>query len=205
MELTSEKCELIGLHTGDGTLYQTHGGGKVWELRGGLGETEFYDKHVHDLLLEIFNISFKTKYRSGGSYGVQTCNKELINFLIDVGFPVGSKVYTTKVPNFIFNTSRKNKLSFVRGLFDTDGCISLDRKYPRITFGFASVYLRDTLKLLLDELGFRPTISYHKSFRNGAPCHEYNLKLFGKKQVNKFFKEVSPKNPKHLNKQFLKK
>lgn len=200
MKLNSKKCELIGLHTGDGTLYQTNRA-KVWEIRGSTEEKDFYGNYIPKLLYQIFKIRLEPKYRAGGTYGIQTCNKEIINFLISVNFPVGSKARTVKVPDFIFKTNKKNQLSFLRGLFDTDGCLSFDKGHPRIDFCFASKDLRDTLKLLFEKFNFRPTISEFKGFsRIGNPYYAYKVRLFGKQQTKRFFKEVSPKNSKHLNK-----
>ncbi len=199
MELNPNKCELIGLHTGDGTLYKTTRG-KVWELRGDVKEREFYDKYISKLLYKIFKVEFKPKYRAGPSYGIQTCNKELIEFLISTGFPIGTKTYTVEVPDYIFKSTTKNKLAFLRGLFDTDGCINFYREYPRIELGFASVKLRNSLNALLKELGFRTCIWEFKSVKKGTLCYCYKVRIFGKEQAKKFFKEVSPKNTKHLNK-----
>jgi len=53
INLNVKTAELIGMHTGDGTLYKT-GWGLVWELRGGLNEKEYYSKHVKKLMESIF-------------------------------------------------------------------------------------------------------------------------------------------------------
>lgn len=200
INLNSKTAELIGMHTGDGTLYKTKST-LVWELRGSLNEKEYYN-HVKELLESIFkDLIFKPKYRSGGKngcYGVQTCKKEVTNFFIVHGFESGCKTYTIEVPDYINIASKRIQCSFVRGLFDTDGCLRFERinnnvnyDYPKIEFCFASRKLRDSLYSLLKKLGFRPYVWGKK---------HYSLCLAGIGNLEKFIKEVAPKNIKHLNK-----
>ena len=70
---TLKIAELLGAHTGDGTLYKTKNS-FVWELRGGLDEKEYYNENIKNLLKSIFKIEFLPKFRSGGKngcYGIQ--------------------------------------------------------------------------------------------------------------------------------------
>lgn len=197
--MDENKARLLGMHAGDGTLYRTNNKGLVWELRGSKEEKEFYDKFICDLLKEIFDINIIAKNRSGGAngcYGIQTCNKAIIGFLLEEGFSVGSKVYTVRIPSKIKNASRKIKQSFIGGLFDTDGCVRLDKNrtnkpyYPRIEFGFASQKLRDDLFALLLGLKF-------KAYK-WEDSESFRLGLAGFENLKKWFKEIKPKNPKHF-------
>ena len=194
------EAELIGAHAGDGTLYKTNSNSLVWELRGSPKEKDYYLDHIVPLLQEIFNKTFKTKYRAGGSYGIQTCDKDIINFLLSNEFKPGSKTYSVEVPYYILKSKKEIKLSFLRGLFDTDGCLYIEKGYPKLEFGFASKPLRDTLADLLKSLDFRFSIWESKSRRKGTPCIAYKLRISGKESLFRWFKEVSPGNPKHLNK-----
>ena len=89
---------------------------------------------------------------------------------------------------------------FLRGLFDTDGCLYIEKGYPKLEFGFASKPLRDTLADLLKSLNFRFSIWESRSQRNETLCISYKLRIGGKESLFRWFKEVSPGNPKHLNK-----
>ena len=66
--------------------------------------------------------------------------------------------------------------------------------YPRIEFGFASIALRNSLKLLLVELGFRLFI-----WKDNAST-TFKLCISGEVMLQKWMKEIQPKNPKHLKK-----
>ena len=203
MILNEKTAELIGMHIGDGTLYRTSPT-LVWELRGGLDEKEYYYKIVKPLLESIFGLPFEPKFRSGGKngcFGIQTSKKEVTSFFLEVGFSPGTKTYTVRVPEYIFGASTLIRLSFVRGLFDTDGCISFYRPnnkslatYPRVELSSASEQLRNDLFSLLSNLGFRAFV--WGNLKRG----EYKICLAGKEQVERWFSLVKPHNAKHLNK-----
>jgi intein/homing endonuclease len=199
-KLNSKIAELIGMHTGDGTLYRTNTG-TVWELRGALNEKDYYYDNVIPLLSSIFNKEFKPKFRSGGKngcFGVQICKREVTSFFIDYGFKPGRKTHTVRIPDYIKKSNKQVKLNFIKGLFDTDGCLRFDKNgtnrncYPKIEFGSASEKLIEDLSLLLKELKFN---NYTWKSRNIS-----KLCIAGKIMLKKWIKEIKPKNPKHLNK-----
>ncbi len=199
MGLNEYGARLLGMHTGDGTLYKTNSNSIVWELRGSLSEKEFYDSFVCPFLTSLFKINITAKFRSGGAngcYGIQTTNKNIIEFLIRNGFQPGSKVHTVRIPELIMHSKNEIKHAFISGLFDTDGCIRLDKNktkihyYPKIEFGFASKGLRDDLYKLLAELGFKSYIWRSRE--------DYKICLAGFANRDKWFDEVRPMNPKHF-------
>ena len=206
MRLTPELSELIGMHVGDGSLYKTNRG-LVWELRGDLKEKRHYKNYIVPLINNIFGINVKSKFRSGGKngvWGIQTCNKIIIETLIHYGFNPGTKTYTVKVPDYIFNSSLEIKRAFVRGLFDTDGCLNLmkinnrkEKDYPRILFSSASKDLRDSVKDLLSQMKFE---SYIWNYKNNYNKNEYRLCLSGKEKLLRWERNIKPKNPKFLKK-----
>lgn len=195
---------MLGAHVGDGTLYKTKSS-TVWELRGALEEKEYYINNVCPLMNQIFNEEFISKFRNDGCkgvWGVQTSKKVVTAFFQEFGFKPGTKTYTVAVPKYVFSSTIEVKRAFVRGLFDTDGCIRFERKnkntlhtYPRIEFASASLTLRDTLRELLIDLGFRPFVWNDKiSFR---------LCIAGAKPIVRWVTEIEPKNQKHLKKYLI--
>lgn len=91
---------------------------------------------------------------------MQISKKEVTSFFLDYGFKPGRKTYTVRIPDYIKKSSKKVKLSFLRGLFDTDGCLRFDKNhtkiyyYPKIEFDLASPMLIYDLSYMLTELGF---------------------------------------------------
>jgi len=195
--ISEKEAELIGMHAGDGTLYKTGRVSLVWELRGSVEEKEYYE-HVSRLLEGLFSVKFIPKFRSPNAWGIQTCNKEVTSFFVNRGFKPGTKTYTVRIPNYIKNASNKVKCAFIRGLFDTDGCLRFEKNrtpvyyYPRIEFGFASKFLTKDLYEMLISLGFRV---YKWNERN---C--FRIGLAGRYNLNKWMKEIAPNNPKHFKK-----
>ncbi len=192
--------ELIGMHVGDGTLYKTNRG-LVWELRGNLNEKDYYENNVATLLNSVFKIEFMPKFRSGGKngcIGIQTSKKEVTSFFVDCNFKPGRKTYSVRIPKYIMGSNDMVKLAFIRGYFDTDGCLRFDKnkgrlnKYPKIEFESASKQLIVDLSKMLDNLGFK---YYVWRDRNA-----YKLCIAGKKMLEKWIKKVKPGNSKHLNK-----
>ena len=198
--ISIKEAELIGMHTGDGTLYLTRYS-VVWELRGGLDEKEYYNLHIKPLLESLFDIKIQPKFRSGGKngcFGLQTCNKGIIKFFLAYGFKPGKKTHTVRIPKYILKANKKVQCAFIRGLFDTDGCLRFERinnkkyhTYPKWEFTSASKALRDDLFELLLKLGFRPN-KWGKKY--------YKLCLPGIHNLERFMIEISPANIKHLNK-----
>jgi hypothetical protein len=199
--MNTQIAELLGAHCGDGTLYKTNWG-LVWELRGALDEKGYYSDNICPLLNEIFDVEIVSKFRSGGGngcWGVQTSKRVITTFFLEYGFSPGTKTYTVSVPDCVANSAIGIKQAFVRGLFDTDGCLRFERinaqkmhTYPRIEFGFASRALRNTLMLLLTDLGFR--------FFIWTDNTNFKICISGEKMLHKWMTEIKPKNPKHLKK-----
>ncbi|MBI4150495.1 hypothetical protein HY492_00030 [Candidatus Woesearchaeota archaeon] len=199
------EAELLGMHAGDGTLYRTNSNSVVWELRGGLDEQEYYHAVVTPLVHALFDVSLRPKRRSGGgngSFGVQNCNRKITGFLSQY-FPVGKKSRTVHIPAEILNGSVDLQYAFVRGLFDTDGCLHFSRHqykryyfYSKLEFSSASVRLRDELLTLLRSLGFSAS-----AWNDDKRC-QYRLAVTGKRNLRHWMTTIWSHNPKHLNKFF---
>ncbi len=202
MNISLEFAEIIGAHIGDGTLYKTNSNSIVWEIRGSLEEKEYYE-HLKELILKIYNIKVIPKFRSGGKngcWGIQTSKKEITSSFLNMNFLPETKTYTIAVPHYILNSEINIKRAFVRGLFDTDGCIRFDKfkkkkeyVFPRIEFTFASSPLRDSLKILLESMKFNKISIWGKE-------KTFHLSCSGKEMTKKWFLEIKPKNSKHLKK-----
>lgn len=203
--ITQEAAELIGMHVGDGTLYKTQRS-VVWELRGDLREKEYYFYRVAPLLTSLFSVSLIPKFRSGGKhgcFGIQTTNKELVSFFYRYGFKAGRKTHTVRVPSFVLGGTIEIKLAFLRGYFDTDGCLRFQRinqqarkEYPTLEMASASAAFIEDLQILLCSLNFRPYCWLDKRTLTSK------ISLAGREMLHKWMAEVMPKNPKHLNKYF---
>ncbi len=196
------QAELFGMHAGDGTLYRTNRNCIVWELRGGLDEKEYYIDFVSPLLKKLFDVEILPKHRSGGghgSFGVQTANKAITSFL-SRDFPVGEKSSRVRIPDCVLKSTKEVQCAFIRGLFDTDGCIRFDKNhtkrhyYPKIELSSLSEQLRDGVRMVLDSLDIG-CYTWDEKKRSA-----HRLCVPGKKNLEKWMMLISWHNPKHLNK-----
>jgi len=106
------------------------------------------------------------------------------------------------IPNIIIENDEFSK-SFLRGYFDTDGCLYLENKrgklYPRIEMVSISEKFIKQLENIILRLGFR--VTYEK--RDDLVRHKFaihKLSIRGNEMTKKWFLEIKPNNSKHVNK-----
>ncbi|PIZ52276.1 hypothetical protein COY27_00745 [Candidatus Woesearchaeota archaeon CG_4_10_14_0_2_um_filter_33_13] len=202
-EITPLLAEEIGLHLGDGSMnyYKNKG---LYQLRGHINDDkEHYQTRIKLIYEELFNLKINLREMpSSGVYGFQVWNTTLVDYKNKVlSLPLGKKL-NFMVPKDI---ERNKSLSehFLRGYFDTEGCLYLERKnnklYPRVEFSTISEQFFAQLKRILTNLNFRFCSSTENRAKNGWE-NLYRLRINGITMTNRWFNEIRPKNPKHINK-----
>ena len=93
-------------------------------------------------------------------FGFQIWSDELVRFKEHLGLPLGRKL-TISIPQS-FLDKKELKVAVIRGIFDTDGGIYLEKKnkkfYPRMEIRTISPNLRNQLVDIFKELSLRATI-----------------------------------------------
>lgn len=114
--------------------------------------------------------------------------------------PLGKKFDIT-IPSVLLYKDNLKK-AVLRGIFDTDGGIYLEKKnkklYPRIYITTISPKLSKQIINLFEEMGFRITRYsqlYNQKFNRQK---SYILTIRGVEMFHKFIKDINPQNPKHL-------
>lgn len=204
--ISPKAAELLGMHAGDGTLYRVKNS-LVWELRGDIKERDYYLNHILPLLNSLFSIDLPLKFRNGGKngcIGVQTTNKEITSFFLNNSFLPGKKSNIVRIPAHIKKSSKPVLCAFIRGLFDTDGCLRFDKinkntkhDYPKIEIGSISENLINDLAKSLSFLGFNYYTWTDRSTMTFKLC------IAGKTMLNRWIEVIKPGNSKHLNKYLL--
>ena len=201
MELSIEICEFIGAFIGDGffncynnKLYQVEfSGDSRYDL-------EYYNNKIIPIIKSIVsNIKPKIYKREKNSLRVVFYSKELFCFLRDFfDFIPGRKTYIVKIPDKIL--SNKDFIySTIRGIFDTDGGIFLDRRkgykkpYPRIIFQTVSNNLHKQLTRYLSK-DFKIYSFFNKRRK------VYGIEIYGHDQLKKWMSLIGFSNRRHLNK-----
>lgn len=210
-------AELVGLSFGDGGLTFRNGTSKMrFQLRGHLIEDkEHYDDYIIPLFnKEIMSLIFGRKVgivfnKNKGFYGLSVESVKIEKELNYLGIPSGVK-NELFIPTWI-KDNKEYIIRFLRGFFDTDGCISCQRNYSIKNNKFHTqvrIYLSCTSENLMKEICEILRLSNFKCIfriiKRPLPwkiC--YALRLSGGIQVEKWFKIVGSKNPKHITKYLI--
>lgn len=186
-------AELLGIFIGDGHLshYQA-------SMTTNSKTDMQHALYTQDLIKDLFHVNASVKELSGeNTVNVVVSSRNLVNFLSSKGMPTGNKIKSgLGVPAWITNNIEYKK-SFIRGLFDTDGCIYLDKHtikgkiYSHMGWtitSYAGMLINDIIRIM-KELGFSPT--WRRTQRS----------VFLRKQneIQRYFAEIGSSNNKHLN------
>lgn len=206
LSLTPELAEIAGIHAGDGHLRNRK---NEFELSGNVDEREYYDLHVIPLFNKVFFLDIKGKYYpTKGTYGFSVSDKNLSSSLTSLGFPKGNKSLVVSIPSQILSSSDSTlHFSFLRGIFDTDGSVTFDKKiynkdsfkkirhfYPRIMFTTVSKNLAIDIQSLCLQYSF-PCSVYTSQSKKQTESLKYKLQIVGDILVQKWFSLVKPANP----------
>ena len=186
-------AELIGILMGDGHvgLYQTS---MVTNSETDLQHALF----VKNLFEQLFTIQTQLSTRRNKKACVITVSsKAVCDFFIAQGVPQGNKITLgVHIPDWIREKSLYRK-AFIRGLFDTDGCVYLDthryqqKVYKHLGMAFVnqSEPLLSFFKESLEFFGLHPT---QKT--------EFRVFLRRREDIRKYFDLIGSSNEKHFNK-----
>ncbi len=149
-----------------------------------------YVRYVASLISDIFNVKpsiflkrnriTDSKYRM-----VYFGSVESVRWLLKEGM-VHNKVRSqVDVPRWIYNQKNFMK-SFLKGFFDTDGSVYALRFGIQISFTNRSRPILRALQRMLQKLEYNP-----------SQVSGFRLYITRRDEVNRFFREIRPSNPKH--------
>lgn len=191
-EFSSKLAELLGILFGDGHL--SHYQVSVTTNSETDGEHALF---TCQLINELFSVwpSIKKK-RGENTINVIVSSKKMVDFLNKIGMPIGNKIQNNlRIPKWIFKNISYKK-AFIRGLFDTDGCIYIDihrnknKEYKHFGWtitSYADNLIGDIIKVLSD-LKFSPT---HR-------ISQKSVYLRRQDEIKRYFDEIGSNNHKHL-------
>lgn len=206
-KITPELAEETGLHIGDGSM-NFYRRGKApkgfYSLRGHIiDDREHYEERIKELYKNIYNLRIPIREMPvTGVFGFQIWSDPLVVFknkILDL--PLGKKL-NVKIPSQFFE-KEEFLISVVRGIYDTDGNLYLEKKnrklYPRIGITNVSQELSLQIKKILNGLSIRTTMYIDtKKPKNWNSL--YHIETRGVEMLEKFFRIIEPKNPKHIKK-----
>jgi len=211
--LTPELAYLVGIHIGDGcmNIYKRsdcNGLKYIIKYSGHeIDEFELHKKCITPLVKKLFNKKANIYLGYKTTITTEFISKAmLIFFNKSIGIPLSPKK-DIDIPKIIKNSNSEIKKAFLKGLADTEFCITFKKRYrqkhyyPSITFGTQSKKLQKSVIKLLKEIGFNLCyISDYKTYRNNKELFINTINLNGLQNLNLWFKEIGFNSTKHLTK-----
>lgn len=195
--MTPKLAEEIGIHLGDGSM-NIYGKSHLYSLEGHYNDDKkYYQNYVAPLIKQLYNLEVRLRERkSAGVYGFQIGSKGLVHFKKRLGLPLGSKK-NIEIPSLIINSDKTIISSFIRGFFDTDGGIYLERKnkklYPRIQITNYSDKIMIQLKEILENV-----FEFNLCFYRDTNTKTYRLIIRGENNFDKWMELIGMNNPKNI-------
>ncbi|MFH1589412.1 MAG: hypothetical protein ABIB43_02510 [archaeon] len=212
LKITPELAYLSGVLMGDGSInvrkekhdYEVSCVGNPKD------EKEFYQNIVSPLIYKLFNKKVEPKHHhKNTTYGVRFWSKEIVEFLTQkLEHPIGKKYNKIKIPTKI----KRAKLvsQFIRGVADTDFCISFKKRnkkipyYPVISGVSKNKLFIEEIAIFLERKGIALCRTYNykqfdKRFKKGFAITN-RIDIYGFSNLKKWMEEIGFSNQKHLNK-----
>ena len=206
-EFIIDEClaEFIGIFIGDGSLFiRKHKHDYDFKIVGNPYDEKEYYVHVSWLLMHVLNRTVTPRLHDAGrSYGVRFCSKSLAKQIAKLGIITKLKSHNAIIP-IIFLENFSLMRACLRGLFDTDGCLTIKKQYyPVVTFVSANSKLVLQVANALRKLGIPCSTSYNqkrydKRTFNLSIRNEVNINGF--RNVRRFYTIIGSNNPKMINK-----
>lgn len=176
---TPDLAEFFGVMLGDGNLSR-------FQVQVTLGTKELsYAEGIVNLIYKIFGAKPKISIRSTGYKTVYLGSVAITNWLRREGLVHNKVAAQVDCPKWVFG-QRIFMERFLRGFFDTDGSIYRLRWGMQIAFNNESIPLLKSTRNMLLYLGYTP-----------SQISGYKLYLTRKEGVQRFFRDIQPRNPKH--------
>lgn len=198
VKFTTELAEIIGIVLGDGCIYQELHRNRFQTIITSHKEELKYVKYIKNIFEKYFNYKFCIIEKKN-CLVLENCSVFVGSQLIKAGLFAGNKIKNkVKIPSWAFKNN--NFLTkTIRGLFDTDGCVY--RKYnqfAQIQFKFGCLETTNSLHKAIKKLNFNPT-RIQRGWNGHKNKTYWKFYLSRQKEIDKFFKEIKPKNSKHIN------
>ncbi|MBD3362047.1 hypothetical protein GF358_04630 [Candidatus Woesearchaeota archaeon] len=212
-DLNSDTAYLIGVVAGDGCITKYISSKRTdykVEVFGDLIDEPDFFKILIKLFSEQFGIIPKLIVNKD-CLRLRLNFKFILEFFEENGLKAGKKARIIQIPKKI-KQNKKFLLSFMRGLADTDFCLTFKKRhkqinyYPVISAEFASNKLIQDICEVISMLGISYTYTRRirkTGFGNPADYPSFCININGIENLKKWMDSIGFRNPKHLTKLIL--
>lgn len=151
-----------------------------------------YHQNTIKLFKDLFNKDVKINFRKNeNTLFIRFSDKEIFNYFVDHEFPIGKKYNNLQIPFILNNVKYFN--CFVRGLFDTDGCIILTKQHKKFKY-YPRIEITSKSKIFLDNIIYRLKIQgFYGSISNKGKG--FRLELPGFKNLELWIRKIGSNHP----------
>ena len=202
-DLFPEICEVAGAFVGDGCFnfyknklyYIEFSGDKRYDL-------SYYNDIIIPAIRKVIpniNPHFKESKRRTNSIRIIFYSKDLFYLFKDYfGFIPGKKTFTTRIPEKIENAGNIYFHSAIRGVFDTDGGVFIDRR-KRYKLPYPRIFIQTVSKPLYGQLYNYLSKEFKTYTRFNEKRQIYIIEIYGIDQVKKWMFLIGFSNRRHLD------
>lgn len=172
-KLTPSLSYLLGLILGDGCITSRKGSLLI-------SSSHLEVKKAELILKNIFGINCSIK-QTDNYYLLRTTSAPLKEFLHNIfDIPLGKKKDKIRVPKFVLESGKENKVAFIFGFFNSDGSLSI-RKDGRMTFAIK----QSTKEILEDILLMLNSINIKAKIYKDRTMNSWSINIFRKEEISK--------------------
>ncbi len=186
--MCEKMAEFLGVLFGDGCLFRSKF--RIDVSGDSKSDYLYHLFHVQSLFKSLFELDTKFSFEKNSQEMHTFLYSKMVHAHLskEFSFPIGHKKGHMIIPPQIY-LSDVYKRAFLRGLFDTDGGVHRHHKTSiQIQYTSADGVFQKQVQELLVNFGFTARI-------NG-----WDIQIRGKNEIDRFFNEIKPANPKHLYK-----
>lgn len=208
-KLSEDLSEFLGIVGGDGHMNKYVSSSRTEYVVGLSGnsvkDVKYFESHIKSLIKKLFNICAKIYKKKGqNTLIIQLRSKGLFEYLKYLGVNVGPKT-NWKLPKIIMEGKEIIQKAYLRGLFDTDGCIVLKKYnhgYPVIRISQKSKFAIKQITKLLKYFGFYFYVEYDivrkdkRGFTSIGSC----IDISGWKNLQRWAELIGSNNPRNMEK-----
>ena len=184
-------AEFIGIFLGDGSFGSRYQVAMSWNHRC----EEPYARHIQKMVHKLFGLDSRIRVRKKyGSAEVIIDSSNMVDYLKKlIGIKAGGKKKSFKLPAWL-SRNKRYKIGFLRGLFDSEGCIYKHRYYSNAkAYSYAKIAVTNYCDRILSVFQH-----FLKSVKIDSVKYRNRIHIYSNADTKRFFALVGSNNSKNI-------